>query len=394
MKKFIQSLIVNFLLLGFLNAQNIQKLDGSIITKYQVDNIVQNLIDSANVHGVGIGILNKGKVVYVNSYGYKNKVLKEKLDTNTIMYAASFSKSVFAYLMMKLIDENIISLDKPLSKYLKKPISEYEYFADLATDKRWKQITTRMCLSHTTGLPNVRWIHPKTGEQDSLGILKIYFQPGSKYAYSGEGLKLLQLVVEEITGKNVEELAQTKIFKPLGMNHTGYIWYQHFDTNYAIGHLEDGRLNPKAKRVKPVAGASMVTTLPDYSKFISYLLNQKGLSKKYYKEMFSKQIPIYSKTQFPTIQDELTDENKTIDLSYGLGWGLLKSKYGKAFFKEGHDDAWRNYNINFIDKGIGLIIMTNSANGEQIFKDLLERIIGDTFTPWKWENYYPYNYKK
>ena len=91
--------------------------------------------------------------------------------------------------------------------------------------------------------------------------------------------------------------------------------------------------------------------------------------------------------------EETTTENAAIDLSYGLGWGLLKCKYGSAFFKEGHDDAWRNYNINFIDRGIAIIIMTNSANGELIFKELLATLIGDTFTPWKWESYFPYDYK-
>lgn len=60
-----------------------------------------------------------------------------------------------------------------------------------------------MCLSHTTGLPNVRWFNPITSEQDTLGIMKIYFCPGTKYAYSGEGFKLLQLVVEEITNKKL-----------------------------------------------------------------------------------------------------------------------------------------------------------------------------------------------
>ena len=123
-------------------------------------------------------------------------------------------------------------------------------------------------------------------------------------------------------------------------------------------------------------------------------MQKKGLNKKLYNEMFSSQIKINSKVQFPTITEETTTENEAIDLSYGLGWGLLKCKYGKAFFKEGHDDAWRNYNINFIDKGISIIIMSNSANGELIFKELLEVVIGDTFTPWQWESYFPYNYKK
>ena len=134
----------------------------------------------------------------------------------------------------------------------------------------------------------------------------------------------------------------------------------------------------------------MVTTIADYAKFIEQLMQQKGLAKKYYDDMLSKQIGIYSKTQFPPIQSATTDENRGIDLSYGLGWGLMKTPYGKAFFKEGHDDAWRNYNVNFPGSGTSIIIMTNSANGELIFKELLEKIIGDVFTPWKWEGYIPY----
>lgn len=380
----------------FTHAQEKQviKLDGSKISAEQIDKTVKRLMDTANVQGLDLAILNDRKPVFIRSYGYKNKQNKELLDTATVMYGASFSKAVFAYLTMQLVQEKVIDLDKPLYQYLKKPISGYEYFSDLTSDDRWKLITARMCLSHTTGLPNVRWLHPTTGVEDTLGVIRIYFTPGTKYAYSGEALKLLQLAAEEITGKTVEDLAIEKVFNPIGMKRTGFIWHTEFDGNYAIGHLENDALNPRKKRTIPVASASMVTTIADYSKFIAHVMQQKGLNKKLYNEMLSSQIKIYSKTQFPTITEETTTENKAIDLSYGLGWGLLKCKYGRAFFKEGHDDAWRNYNINFIDKGISIIIMTNSANGELIFKELLETVIGDTFTPWKWEGYFPYNYKR
>lgn len=374
--------------------QVITKLDGSQISAAEVDQVVKRLMKAANVQGVSLAILNKNQTVLKKSYGYKNKADSALLDTDTVMYGASFSKAVFAYLTMKLVQEKAIDLDKPLYKYLSKPIAQYEYFADLKSDDRWKLITARMCLSHTTGLPNVRWVHPTTGVEDPLGVMKIYFEPGTKYAYSGEALKLLQLVEEEITKKTVEELAVEKVFTPIGMTRTGYIWHKEFDDNFAIGHLKDGTLNPKKKRTVPVAGGSLVTSISDYSKFIEFVMQRKGLDKKLYKEMWSPQIKIRSKTQFPTITDETTTENDAIDLSYGLGWGLLKSKYGRAFFKEGHDDAWRNYNINFVDKGVSIIIMTNSSNGETIFKELLETIIGDTFTPWKWEGYYPYNYSE
>ncbi|MFZ1513771.1 MAG: serine hydrolase domain-containing protein [Saprospiraceae bacterium] len=180
-------------------SKRITRLDGSKISFSDVDKIVKHLMDTANVQGLDLAILNNKKTVYLKSYGYKNKTNAELLDTNSVMYGASFSKAVFAFLTLKLVQEKTIELDKPLYKYLSKPISEYEYFSDLKSDDRWKLITARMCLSHTTGLPNVRWLHPTTGVEDTLGIMKIYFKPGTKFAYSGEGLKLLQLVEEEIT---------------------------------------------------------------------------------------------------------------------------------------------------------------------------------------------------
>ncbi|MBK7389092.1 MAG: beta-lactamase family protein [Bacteroidetes bacterium] len=375
-------------------SQQITRLDGSKISASAIDETVNGLMKKANVQGLSLSIINKNQQPYIKSYGYKNLAKNEFLDSATVLYAASFSKAVFGYLTMKLVEEKVIDLDKPLYEYLSKPIPEYEYFSDLKSDDRWKLMNARMCLSHTTGLPNVRWVHPTTGVQDTLGIMKIYFTPGQKYAYSGEGIKLLQLVIEEVTKKNVEELAIEKIFNPIGMTRTGYIWHERFDDNYATGHLSDNTLNPKKKRTKPVAGASLVTTITDYTRFIEHLMNQKGLDKSMFEEMISPQIEILSKTQFPPITEETTTENKAINLSYGLGWGLLKCKYGRAFFKEGHDDAWRNYNINFIDKGISIIIITNSANGELIFKELLETLIADTFTPWKWESYLPIDYKK
>ena len=382
--------ICNF---SFGQTQMIKKLDGSEISAIEIDKIVSKLMDTAKVHGLNLAILNNNKTVYANSYGYKNIVKKELLDTNSVMQAASFTKTIFAYLSMLLIQDNVIELDKPLYQYLQKPIPDYEYFMPLNGDERWKLITARMCLSHTTGLPNSRYINVKTGALDTTDKMKIYFEPGKQYAYSGEGLKLLQLVEEEITKKTIEELAVEKVFKPIGMTMTSFIWQQRFEANLAIGHLENGQLNPKKKRNVPIAGGNLLTTITDYAKFVAYLTESKELSKKYSKIMFAPQIEITSKFQFPTMLDETTISNKEINLSYGLGVGLLKSKYGRAFFKEGHDDAWRNYFINFYDKGISLIIMTNSANSEYIYKELLEKIIGDIYTPFHWHRYFPYETK-
>jgi hypothetical protein len=82
--------------------------------------------------------------------------------------------------------------------------------------------------------------------------------------------------------------------------------------------------------------------------------------------------------------------NDSIKLGYGLGVGVFHTPYGRAFFKEGHDDGWEHYTVCYPDKQIAIVIFTNNDNGESIFKDLLAYAIGDVYTPWRWENYIPY----
>lgn len=381
--------------LSHAQQEYITRLDQTKLSISEIDNKVRAVMDSAGIPGLNIAILNDYKPVFIKSYGFRDKLQNELMDTTSLVYAASFSKAVFGYLCMLLVQEKKLDLDRPLYQYLSKPVPDYPYFSDLKNDDRWKMMTARMCLSHTTGLPNVRWFDPRDANAvfDSVGVIRIYFQPGTKYAYSGEGFKLLQLAVEEITGKSLDVLATEKVFRPIGMTRSGYVWHDNFGDKLVIGHNEKGWQNIKKKRTVAVAGGSMVTTLADYTRFIAYVTQGSGLKKKYFEEMISPQIDIYSKTQFPPITMETTTANRAIHLAYGLGWGIMKTKYGRAFFKEGGDDAWKNYNINFIDKGISIIIMTNSVNGSKIFKELLETLIADTFTPWKWEEYYPYNYR-
>lgn len=186
--------------------------DAQRLSGQAVDGIVRKLMDTAHVTGLCVGIVRDGKIAYVQAYGYKNKALGQLNDTATCFYAASFSKAVFAYLVMKLTDEGMIDLDKPLYEYLPKPLPEYDNYKDLAGDDRWKLLTGRDCLDHTTGFPNYRWFNPRGNKK-----LEFFFTPGTRYAYSGEGILLLQLVVETVTGRPLDSLAMEKVFIPLGM---------------------------------------------------------------------------------------------------------------------------------------------------------------------------------
>jgi CubicO group peptidase (beta-lactamase class C family) len=109
----------------FAFAQTIKRLDNSHITTQQLDTKINQLVKDASVTGMAISVFNDGKSVYHKVFGYKNAETKTLLQTNTNFYGASFSQAVFAVLVMKLVEEKIISPDKPLQDYLPKPMYEY-----------------------------------------------------------------------------------------------------------------------------------------------------------------------------------------------------------------------------------------------------------------------------
>jgi len=389
MKREILSLILLGMIgcTGFTQEVSIVRADGRQLAFGDIDIMVRELMDKANVTGLCLGIVQDNQVAYVQAYGYKSKSSGQLNDTATCFYAASFSKALFAYLVMQLRDEGLIDLDKPLYTYLPKPIPDYDKYKDLAGDDRWKLITARNCLDHTTGFPNWRMFNPQHSNR-----LEFFFTPGQRYAYSGEGIYLLQLVVETITGKPLDVLAQEKIFDPFGMRRSGYLWQSAFETDYAVGHLENQDTIPKNKRTKANAAGSMETTIADYTRFVAAVLRGDGLSAQGKREMISPQIAIFSRRQFPSLGTATTKDNQKIQLAYGLGWGLFTSPFGKVFFKEGHDDGWEHYAMCFADRKQAVVVMTNSSNGESIFKELFEKLTGVTI-PWQWEGFMPYGIK-
>jgi CubicO group peptidase (beta-lactamase class C family) len=364
--------------------QPVQRLDGSLITPAQINDTVTRLMRAAEVPGVGIAIFNDGKVAYLKAYGERDKEKNLPLTADSVLTAASFTKVAFAYMVMQLVQEKVIDLDKPVYRYLPKPLPQYPQYADLANDSRYKLITARMLLSHTAGFPNFRWIN----EDHKLNI---NFEPGTRYAYSGEGIELLQLVVETVTGQPLEELMQARIFKPFGMNRTSMVWQDRFENDYANGYDEYGRSLGPERRPKADAAGSMQTTLSDFARFLEAVMAGRGLDRPTRELMLSPQIQIPWKHEFPTIEFQTTDANKSIRLSYGLGWGLYWTPYGKAFFKEGHAEGFRNYAVCFDGPKTGLLVMTNSSNGEGIYKELLETLLKNTYTPIEWEGFTPYN---
>jgi D-alanyl-D-alanine-carboxypeptidase/D-alanyl-D-alanine-endopeptidase len=389
--KFAATLLLFFCFSGAGFAQEIERLDESKISHDSLNRHIEYLMKEAKVPGLAISVFNEDQPVYSEVFGYANNNDGRELHSTTNMYGASLSKAVFTVIAMKFVEDGVIDLDTPLESYLPKKIYEYEPkadwhddYSDLKNDSLYHKITARMVLAHTSGFPNWRFFEPDKK-------LRVKQEPGSGYIYSGEGMVYLQVILEKITGKPFEELAQEIVFKPLGMENSSFEWQPKFEQDYAHGHNQKGEAYKKDKDNEPRAPSTLETTFEDYNKFLGAALNRELLSKDSWNEIFSPQVRIRTLRQFGPLSQKEGDFNDDIALSYGLGWGVFKTSNGWAASKGGNGSGFQHYSVLFPEVGKGILILTNSENGESIFKELLEVAIKDVYTPWEWKNYVPYN---
>jgi CubicO group peptidase (beta-lactamase class C family) len=354
MKKITSPLVLLLLIHIPVFAQN-QK-DATKIAIAHLEKNIPELMKKADIPGMSVALIRDGKLVWSNVFGLMNASTKKPVTPETVFEAASLSKPVFAYGVLKLVDEGKLNLDTPLNKYLG---NNY----DVVDDSRINLITARRVLSHTSGFPNWR-------DNDNTKTLLIHFTPGEKWSYSGEGMVYLSRVVEKITGMQLEDFMQQMVLQPLGMKSSSYIWQDRYDSLKAYRHgvLGDtsGRWQPAGGHAQAVkeggnAAASLSTNATDYAKFIIAILNGTGLKKTTWQEMLTPQIRVNEK--YP-------------ELAWGLGVGLETMPDGKYFWHWGDNGDGKAYVTAFLPGKNAIVYFANSANGLSITKEILDDAIG------------------
>lgn len=362
----------------------IERLDGSFVPVREIEAGIPAILEAARLPGLQVAIINDGNVVYTHGFGVKSVETGEPIDADTVFAALSFSKTLFAYLVMQLAEEKVIDLDEPLVSYLARPLPEYEFYRDLEGEDRHRTLTARMALSHTTGFPNWRWF-------TSEGRLRFIFEPRERFSYSGEGIFLLQLVIEEITEEGIEDLARARIFEPLGFERTSFVFRPEFDDNYALGH--DRFLVPlgKDKRDEANAAGSAQTTAGEFAEFVAAVMQGWGLSETMRREMVRVQVGIEHVRMFGPLSGRRVPPDVATKTGWGLGWGLVESDHGRAFFHTGNDRGAANYHVAFPDRGIAVVLLGNSQTLEAAAPALTRLLIGDTDSPFGYLGYEPYD---
>jgi CubicO group peptidase (beta-lactamase class C family) len=382
--------VTSALLFAFLaisisaSAETIRKLDGGELSATTIDRKVEDLVKANDVKGLAVALIRSGRVVYLHGFGLRNVAQGLPLTPDTIMYGASLTKATFAYMVMQLVDEEKIDLDRSIADYLPKPLPDYPKFVDLASDPRWRKLTFRILLDHTPGFANFPWFEPDRK-------LRFHYDPGVRFSYSGEGFIIAQFVLETGLGLDVGKEMQRRVFDRFGMSRTSMTWRDDFSADVSDNYLMTGEISPHDHRSKVGAAGSMDTTARDWSNFLAGVVNGDGLSVRAKAEMIRLQIPIDSVVEFPTLTTETTEANKGIRLGYGIGWGVFDTPYGHAFFKEGYDDGTRNYALCVQPARACVLLLSNSARADGIFKALVEELMGNVNLPWRWENFIPYD---
>lgn len=348
-----------------------------------LDARVKQAMSETGAEGLAIAVIENADVVHVKTFGDRN-AKGDPLTPDTVMYGASLTKAVFAYTVLQLVDEGVIELDAPISKYLSKPLPDYTGFGDAYApyetliDGRWQKITPRMLLTHSAGFANFYWDNP--GEK-----LVIHFDPGSRYAYSGDGMILLQFVLEKGLGLDLGKEMQRRVFDRFGMRNTSMIWRPDFAANLADGWHADGKAEVHDERSRVRAAGSMDTTIADFARFASGFMRGEGLSPASRAEMLKASLPITTASQFLTFQPELPPERRRKDLAAGLGVVVFGGPQGRGFFKGGHNDMTANTWVCVEQRKRCVVILANDVRAEKAFPDLVKAALGETGVPYDWE---------
>jgi CubicO group peptidase (beta-lactamase class C family) len=344
------------------------------------DTDVRALMQRENVQGLALAVIEDGAVVKVAAYGKRDAALP--LTTETVMYGASLTKTAFAYMLLQLVDEGRLDLDASIATLLPQPLPAYrgkDYdFSDLEGDQRWRQLTPRILLTHASGFANFRWIEPDKK-------LRFHFEPGTRYAYSGEGFYILQLVLEQGLGLDTGAEMQRRVFDRFGMTSTGMRWRAAFAANLADGFAADGSMAPHDQRSRVRAAGSMDTTIADQARLWAGIVRGDGLSAKARAALVAPQLAIDSARQFPTLAAAVDPGNARIGLAAGLGLVSFRDIGGPAWFKGGHNDTTGNMVICQEQRKRCLVMLSNDVRAERIYPELARLVLGPTNMPWRWE---------
>ena len=314
-----------------------------------LDTRIPEWMREASTPGLSIAIIADAKLAWRRGYGVMDAESRAPVTDDTMFEAASMSKPVFAYVVMKLCETGVLSLDTPLTRYTP------ERFLD--GDPRLDSITARHVLSHTSGFQNWR---------SETEPLRIHFTPGERFLYSGEGYNYLQVVVTRLLRQPFETFMRARLFLPLGMSSSGYEWSDAFAARMARPHDSSGKaFGNKRSTAADVArygsAGAMLTTPSDYAKFVTSILRPDRadafrLTGDGLREMLRPHVRL---------------EGGRYPASWALGWQIFHNEQRDFMYHGGDNEGFHCAAVASPVGKCGFVVMTNGEGGTALLTKLL-----------------------
>ena len=339
---------------------------------------IPNLMQQTDIPGLSIALIENGRTSWLRSFGTVDPTTNAPVSDHTRFSAASLSKPVFAYAVLQLVDQGKLDLDTPLIHYWP---TDRPYAIDPANDPRLQQITARIVLSHRTGFPNWR---------PDNKPLTIYFAPGSRFSYSGEGYVYLQRTVERIEGKPLNQIMKELVFTPLGMADSTYISVP--GPNITLGYTQGLTQRTPIRSDDGNAAASLLTTAHDYTLFLEAILNHRGLKPATFRQMETPQIAVDPACTNCTEKPTSTTLSK--ELFWGLGWGIEQTSTAKYLWHWGDNGAFKAFVSIDLSHRNAIVYFANSQNGLAIAPALVRDALSGEHPAFAWIKYDPYDSPK
>ncbi|PHN03481.1 serine hydrolase domain-containing protein [Flavilitoribacter nigricans] len=357
------SLLLPLFLAGGLvtaEAQSIKKLSGEPLEIKTLNGHIQHLLDSLEMAGLSVGIINDAELVYHEVFGVQNRTSGVPVNRETIFEGASLSKPIFAYFALKMAEKGILDLDRPLHQYMPHPAIAEDSQED------YQLITARMVLSHSAGFPN-----HSNGQQ-----IELPFKPGAGFRYSGEAYQYLAAIIGQLHGvgwkAEFNKIFEREVSRQLGMEHTSFLWNDYLAAHKAYGH-KDGE--PTHNDTGGWSGktfnafSSIHSEASEYAKFLIAMLKGTGLKPETRDEMLR---------EHNHFAEDEPMRQETGQTGWGLGFAQKPTPYGLMHLHTGNNHSFQAYAMIVPEQQYGLVIFCNS---DQLlpFLEGLEQILGEQF---------------
>ncbi|MEC4684468.1 MAG: serine hydrolase domain-containing protein [Nitrospirota bacterium] len=355
--------LIMFVVAGYAR-QSFETRDSLEAFTGYLDGRIISLMDQYGVPGVSIALVRKGKPVWSGAYGYADLEHGRKMTVNAVFRVESISKSVTAWGVMRLVEQGLVRLDDPVQQYLgdwKLPESGY-------TERK---VTVRRLLSNSAGMP-LGTIGEEFSPQSNMPSLRetlalearLIREPGSGFSYSNAGFHVLELLVEEVTGRDFAEYMKEEILIPLDMHNSGFAWNETLNTAIPTGYDLQG--TPVPIYVYPAkASGGLFASVEDIARFVSA-----GMTGPYYTDHAV--LGQESIRKLYTPEADISGLFGVVADSYGLGYFLENLSDGRqAVWHGGQGHGWMTHFHAVPETGNGIIILTNSQRSWPLIAQVL-----------------------